>query len=195
VAECVFIDILTVVQGLLRVTREGYIVFASRHKTMRFDRMCIRGHQNESFLYVAVSLGDIRKIRRKRFNATSNAIEIKTKDGQELLFYFYRKEKDPLKKRDIDCFISVVENYVRVKKDAYNNYISSQKPLQWIDKAISNYEYLQWLNEIAGRSYCDITQYPVLPWVYVATSNQLDHPHYARALYRDLTKNMGLNGD
>lgn len=32
---------------------------------------------------------------------------------------------------------------------------------------MSNYEYLQWLNEIAGRNYNDITQYPVLPWVYV----------------------------
>jgi hypothetical protein len=36
-------------------------------------------------------------------------------------------------------FISIIENLVKVKKDAYNNYINSQKPVQWIDKLISNY--------------------------------------------------------
>lgn len=45
--------------------------------------------------------------------------------------------------------------------------MNSEQPVRWIDKFMSNYEYLQWLNEIAGRNYNDITQYPVLPWVYV----------------------------
>ena len=91
-------------------------------------------------------------------------------------------------------FISIIENLVKVKKDAYNNYINSQKPVQWIDKLISNYQYLQWLNQIAGRSYCDMTQSPVLPWVYVASYQKVEQLH-PKSLYRDLTKNMGLQGD
>lgn len=59
---------------------------------------------------------------------------------------------------------------------------------------MSNYEYLQWLNEIAGRSYCDMTQYPVLPWTFVASSQKLESDNKGNA-YRDLTKNMGLNGN
>lgn len=39
---------------------------------------------------------------------------------------------------------------------------------------MSNYEYLQWLNEIAGRSYTDITQYPVIPWTFVSSSDKLE---------------------
>jgi hypothetical protein len=30
---------------------------------------------------------------------------------------------------------------------------------------ISSFEYLQHLNTLAGRSYNDLTQYPVFPWV------------------------------
>ena len=30
---------------------------------------------------------------------------------------------------------------------------------------ISNFQYLMHLNTLAGRSYNDLTQYPVFPWV------------------------------
>ncbi len=32
---------------------------------------------------------------------------------------------------------------------------------------MSNFEYLMELNNIAGRSYSDTTQYPVMPWVLI----------------------------
>ena len=137
-AECLFLDILTVVQGTARVTRDGFIVFSSCHKTTRFNRMCIRSYQHEQFFHLSVPLSDLRKVRRKRFNASSSALELKLKDGREMLLYFYRREKDPLK-RDIECFIAAMEGCVRVKKDGYSDYIASRKPAQWIDKLLSNY--------------------------------------------------------
>jgi len=56
---------------------------------------------------------------------------------------------------------------------------------------LSNYEYLQWLNEIAGRSYTDITQYPVIPWTYVSDEVKV----VEKDNFRDLNKNMGMQGD
>lgn len=56
---------------------------------------------------------------------------------------------------------------------------------------MSNYEYLQWLNEIAGRSYTDITQYPVLPWTYISDAVKVVESDN----FRDLTGNMGKQGD
>lgn len=57
----------------------------------------------------------------------------------------------------------------------------------WMNWKISNFEYLMWLNALAGRSYNDLSQYPVFPWVI------LDHQSEKIGLnsYRDLTKNMG----
>ena len=36
---------------------------------------------------------------------------------------------------------------------------------QWRRREISNFEYLMALNTLAGRTYNDLTQYPVFPWV------------------------------
>lgn len=100
--------------------------------------MCIKAFKNEVFYYFNIPLGDIRKIYKKRFNATNNAIYIKTKDGKEMLFHFYL--------RNVDAFLAIVEQYVKVKKDSFSNYVNSRQPMEWIDKQMSNYEYLQWLN-------------------------------------------------
>jgi WD40 repeat protein len=35
----------------------------------------------------------------------------------------------------------------------------------WINRNISNFEYLMFLNTVAGRSFNDMSQYPVFPWV------------------------------
>jgi hypothetical protein len=46
------------------------------------------------------------------------------------------------------------------------------------------------LNSIAGRSYTDLTQYPVFPWVlcdYTSETLDLTDP----AVYRDLSKPIG----
>ena len=37
--------------------------------------------------------------------------------------------------------------------------------LQWQNGLISNFGYLLYLNSAADRSFNDLTQYPVMPWV------------------------------
>ncbi len=37
--------------------------------------------------------------------------------------------------------------------------------LQWQHGLISNFDYLLYLNSAADRSFNDLTQYPVFPWV------------------------------
>lgn len=60
----------------------------------------------------------------------------------------------------------------------------------WRRRLISNFEYLMRLNLIAGRSYNDITQYPVFPWVisdYTSPHLDLTNP----VTFRDLSKPIG----
>lgn len=35
----------------------------------------------------------------------------------------------------------------------------------WAKKSISNYEYLMRLNNLAARSFNNLSQYPVMPWI------------------------------
>lgn len=36
---------------------------------------------------------------------------------------------------------------------------------KWCRREISNFQYLMHLNTLSGRSYNDLTQYPVFPWI------------------------------
>ena len=61
---------------------------------------------------------------------------------------------------------------------------------RWRQRELSNYEYLLALNTLAGRTFADLTQYPVMPWVLADyTSPALDLSD-ARS-YRDLSKPIG----
>ena len=65
----------------------------------------------------------------------------------------------------------------------------------WRKSKISNFQYIMALNLMAGRTFQDITQYPVFPWVLSDyTSEELDLTD--ESIYRDLSKPVGaLNPD
>ncbi|KAJ6246944.1 beige/beach-related [Anaeramoeba flamelloides] len=77
---------------------------------------------------------------------------------------------------------------------------NSTNPKDWIKKSgytkmwqrreISNFEYLMKLNTIAGRTYNDLSQYPVFPWVisnYTSETIDLNDKNN----FRDLSKPIG----
>lgn len=64
---------------------------------------------------------------------------------------------------------------------------NSNMTLKWQRREVSNFEYLMFLNTIAGRTYNDLNQYPVFPWVltnYESRELDLSQP----SNYRDLSK-------
>ncbi|XP_026126343.1 lipopolysaccharide-responsive and beige-like anchor protein isoform X4 [Carassius auratus] len=61
---------------------------------------------------------------------------------------------------------------------------------RWQRREISNFEYLMFLNTISGRTFNDLNQYPVFPWVitnYDSEALDLTLP----SNYRDLSKPIG----
>lgn len=61
---------------------------------------------------------------------------------------------------------------------------------RWRRREMTNFEYLMILNTLAGRSYNDLTQYPVFPWILADyTSETLDLKK--SATFRDLSKPVG----
>lgn len=62
---------------------------------------------------------------------------------------------------------------------------------KWVNREISNFDYLMVLNTVAGRSYNDLSQYPIFPWIlndYKSSAIDLNNP----ATYRDLSKPVGV---
>jgi len=61
---------------------------------------------------------------------------------------------------------------------------------RWQKGEVSNFHYLMLVNTMAGRTFNDLTQYPVFPWVladYTSDELDLNNP----ATFRDLSKPMG----
>lgn len=67
---------------------------------------------------------------------------------------------------------------------------SSKKTDAWVNNNMSNFKYIMALNQYSGRTFNDISQYPVFPWIlvdYTSDALNLDDPN----IYRDLTKPVG----
>ena len=61
---------------------------------------------------------------------------------------------------------------------------------KWVKGEISNFHYLMLINTLAGRTFNDLTQYPVFPWVLADyTSEELDLTN--PKTFRDLSRPMG----
>eukprot|EP01128_Nolandella_sp_AFSM9_P008885 TRINITY_DN5541_c0_g1_i1.p1 TRINITY_DN5541_c0_g1~~TRINITY_DN5541_c0_g1_i1.p1 ORF type:complete len:533 (-),score=86.27 TRINITY_DN5541_c0_g1_i1:23-1495(-) len=66
----------------------------------------------------------------------------------------------------------------------------SQVTFRWQCGLTSNFDYLMYLNSLADRTFNDLTQYPVFPWILEDFSSpylDLTNP----AVYRDLSKPIG----
>jgi len=58
------------------------------------------------------------------------------------------------------------------KKNPKGQYFTS-KVDSWINWKISNFEFLMWLNIYSNRSYHDLSQYPVFPWILKNYSDKI----------------------
>ena len=61
---------------------------------------------------------------------------------------------------------------------------------KWVKGEISNFHYLMLVNSMAGRTFNDLTQYPVFPWIladYTSEELDLENPRS----FRDLSMPMG----
>ncbi|XP_048053665.1 lipopolysaccharide-responsive and beige-like anchor protein isoform X4 [Megalobrama amblycephala] len=69
-------------------------------------------------------------------------------------------------------------------------YKASNMTQRWQRREIPNFEYLMFLNTISGRTYNDLNQYPVFPWV-ITNYDSEDLDLTLPSNYRDLSKPIG----
>ncbi|KAG6033755.1 hypothetical protein E4U41_006809, partial [Claviceps citrina] len=72
----------------------------------------------------------------------------------------------------------------------FNSCPSNAIVKRWQKGEVSNFHYLMMVNTMAGRTFNDLTQYPVFPWIladYTSEDLDLEDP----ATFRDLSKPMG----
>lgn len=77
-----------------------------------------------------------------------------------------------------------------LRSSKHRNQVLKDVQNRWKRRQLSNFGYIAALNKLAGRSYNDIAQYPVFPWV-LADYKSSDLDLSDQKTFRDLTKPMG----
>ena len=123
---------------------------------------------------------DIVATARRYHGLRDSALEIYWKDGTSSLLGLERTHEREqvfrLLPSDIPCHTD--REFVL------------QASEEWQKGSVTNYEYLLLINSAAGRTFQDLSRYPVFPWVIADyKSTKLDLKN--EATFRDLTKPVG----
>ena len=151
-------------------------------------------------------LSKVYTIFKRRYELENKALELTDVHGNSLLFaYESTHECDNSLKKLIEMNMPLsIFKKVGIKKlqlaggglfvyKRVTNYFLTSVTKLWQSGSITNFDYLMHLNTIAGRSFQDLTQYPVFPWVLADyESKSLDFTN--SRTFRDLSKPMGAIG-
>ncbi|NXO01255.1 LYST regulator, partial [Rhinopomastus cyanomelas] len=125
---------------------------------------------------------EIKEVHKRWWQLRDNAVEIFLTNGRTLLLAF-----DNTKVRD-DVYHNILTNNLPNLLE-YGN-ITALTHL-WCTGQITNFEYLTHLNKHAGRSFNDLMQYPVFPFIlsdYISETLDLNDP----SVYRNLVKPIAV---
>ncbi|KAG2780986.1 hypothetical protein PC129_g16903 [Phytophthora cactorum] len=123
----------------------------------------------------------IEYLYKRRHMLKQTGLEIFLKNGESFFFSFRNHH-------DRDEVYDMMVNQPDLKHLQQTDLESMLR--KWQQREVSNYDYLVYLNNAAGRTKNDLTQYPVFPWIlndYQSAAIDLSDP----AVYRDLSKPVG----
>lgn len=140
------------------------------------------------------SLSEIMLIVGRKYIHRSTAIEVFFRDGSSIFLNFQgQKDRDSFTEKISEMAKASLPNLKSVMLDPRKTFEKMKFTKKWKAKQISNFEYLMIVNSMASRSYKDLMQYNVFPWVvcdYEHPALDLNDPK----LFRDLSLNMGSLG-
>ena len=153
---------------------------------------------------ISIEYTNIRFIFIRQYFYTESALEIYT-DFNKSYFFNFKTSKDLIQfKSDILHHIVYreikTEDFKGKKILGYQqlinpnskkkSYYVNNKWEDWQNNNISTLEYLMWLNIYSGRSFNDLTQYPVFPWII---TNYLDESkEITKSDFRNLNIPIGM---
>lgn len=132
------------------------------------------------------AIKNIVKIYPRRYNFFKSSFEIYTKSGRSYFFNTYFSEI----KDEVIQTISSINQKIEKFSNQSGEFEKYDYTTKWLHHKISNFEYLMIINLISGRSFHNINEYPVFPWILTNFSSEtLDLTDERN--FRDLGKPVG----
>ncbi|DAZ96650.1 TPA: hypothetical protein N0F65_009213 [Lagenidium giganteum] len=204
-----FNDQVTARVAVRRVVPEGLVYgdlfFCNKHLVFQPKRSKSDSEQGEDDQKPTISASDeiapglhrcwrwryrqIVGVYLRRYRLRDSAMEIFVRNGTNHFIDFPFSTKQQ-RNEFIRLLYSFLPRHVPKQWPGRNISVLSSTTKAWQNRQISNFEYLMALNTFAGRSFNDLTQYPVFPWIlrnYDDDVLDLSDPHN----FRDLSKPVG----
>nr|XP_054599164.1 neurobeachin-like protein 1 isoform X1 [Nothobranchius furzeri] len=177
--DCELVTVVDVVPGRLELTTQHiYFYDGSQEKEEGV------GHD---FKW---PLSQIREVHLRRYNLRRSALEIFLIDQTNYFLNFKKEARNKVYSRML--LLRSLNLYgTRSPQELLKASGLTQK---WVNREISNFDYLMQLNTIAGRTYNDLSQYPVFPWIlsdYTSEELDLSDPQ----VFRDLSKPVAVQNE
>jgi len=196
--NCEIYTILYAIKGKIlihnkKVEKGYYIKFViNREKTFAEDQrlMFTFEYENNMKLVKKWKVKDIKAMYKKNVVDQKSALEIVFSTGKSVLYNFSSEG-------DRDKFCAKLLNIKGTKIECFpksGKGIPKDLMIDWVNWKISNFDYLMALNNLSGRSFNNISQYPVFPWI-IDDVNSTVLKLSNENMYRNLEENVGMLGD
>ncbi|EDO33951.1 predicted protein [Nematostella vectensis] len=178
--DCELVTLMDVMPGKLKVSTT-HVYFTANRSSDAWDLTTVY-----EFTW---ALAELREVHLRRHNLRRSALEFFLVDQTNYFINCSKKARNTVYKKIMS--LRPPNLYYMGARSPAQLLKASGLTERWVKREISNFEYLMQLNTIAGRTYNDLSQYPVFPWVLVDyESKDLDLSN--RAVYRDLSKPIGV---
>ncbi|KAJ6665248.1 hypothetical protein lerEdw1_004297 [Lerista edwardsae] len=174
--DCELIMIINIIPGRLEVTTQHVYFYDGS----------IENEEGVGFDF-KWPLSQIREIHLRRYNLRRSALEIFFIDQTNYFLNFKKEVRNKVYSR----ILSLCSPHISGTRSPQELFKASGLTQKWVNREISNFDYLIQLNTMAGRTYNDLAQYPVFPWIlrdYTSEELDLNNP----AVFRDLSKPIGV---
>jgi hypothetical protein len=182
--NCEYITLEGTMFGKLNITNE-YILFKSRFNNIYrpdahdHDEKYINyyeymfGSLESDIIYrekdVKIYLKDIKEVINRRFLHMWQGVEIFLKSGRSYYFNLFRVSKN-------DQFFQALSELTKgsgvlLIQNCKKYFKSEEYTKKWLEGLLTNFEYLSILNKFSSRSFHDMNQYPVFPWLITNYNN------------------------
>ncbi len=177
--QCSLITSTSTIDGKLEITNKYIYFFDSTPKKSDFK----------------YPLSWLQDVHLRRYNLRPSALEFFLLNQTNFLINFDKKLRRTIYQKIISLKLSGMKNafFSNLSTTITPQEILKESKLteKWITRELSNFDYLMMLNTIAGRTYNDLNQYPIFPWILKDyTSNVLDIKD--SNVFRDFSKPIGI---
>ena len=175
--ECEIIKKTNIICGNLILTKK-YLYFISNNdikskykKDIKYLFCSLIDDIKSIDKIILIKLKDIQEIIKRNYIYDYRAFEIFLQNGKSYYFNLYSKEY-------VNIFFEEIE---KLKDEENTNFNLIKEPVKyfkdnkyyedWLKNITNTYQYLLYVNKFASRSYNDINQYPIFPWIFLESKH------------------------